>query len=717
LEEKYIKILDEATGELEGYNKTLNAQAKAEEKAKSAASKSLEVIDDSVIALRKRNEALDEYLTKLGEISKQDLDVEATILERQKEIIENQKNFLETLVDETKPEAQAFLEQYRELFFGIVPNKDEEAEIQDNFYDFFNRIRQGLISGTIPSIQGNYNSFVEAIIGSMSQLEGFDVEGFRKKLESIPEGLQKGLVEYFSALQDRYFTILGLIGMERVRNLGNTSELLKLETEIAKSRANQVKEGRTNYQQSQLELGLIDKRLGLDKERVELSEKILEDTKILRDPKASDKAKKDAELRIAEYEKLIENLNKITEGIRDNISNNADFLIGVEKTNIQYKEQGKIIEENKKKQEEFFDPQKLFDYFSGLENGLDLVLDDLNTNLDQYLERFGYEGVDAILRGISTGVDGLEFQTREQVQQYITLLENVGNKIAAALTGGQNPFQPLIDQLKGVVRALPKEVSGIQKFLNEAIIDGLSRKDIADEILGAYSDISGRLSNIITANNSLVLESLAYQQAAALAEIGEANTENEKQNKRIQEEREKVEKDFAKRRFEVEKKARITELKFSIGQALADAAQATLNALANIPAPFGAVYAAGLAGLTAFQVKQIQSQLTFAQSQQFVGRRGGAVMGGSHEQGGVPALLEGGEFILNKEAVGAFSNQIQSINNATGGRPMAIDDSRLVQAIASQNLDKKQPLKTYVLYQDIKDTEKLNTKISQLSKL
>ena len=236
-------------------------------------------------------------------------------------------------------------------------------------------------------------------------------------------------------------------------------------------------------------------------------------------------------------------------------------------------------------------------------------------------------------------------------------------------------------------------------------------------MLAAYGDISGRLTNIISTNNSLLLEQLSFQQEQALAEIGEANTENAKQNERILAERELVEKAYAKKRFEIEKKARITELRFSVGQAIADASQAALNALANIPAPFGAIYAAGLAGLTAFQVKQIQSQLSFAQSQQFVGRRGGAVMGGSHEQGGVPALLEGGEFILNKEAVSAFSTEIQSINNATGGRPMAIDDSRLVQAIASQNLDKKQPIKTYVLYQDIKDTEKLNSKISQLSKL
>ena len=94
-------------------------------------------------------------------------------------------------------------------------------------------------------------------------------------------------------------------------------------------------------------------------------------------------------------------------------------------------------------------------------------------------------------------------------------------------------------------------------------------------------------------------------------------------------------------------------------------------------------------------------------------------MGESHEgsNGGVPTLLEGGEFVVNKEAVKKFGDVIGSINNSTGGRALTIDDSRIVQAIASQNMDNKQPLKAYVLYNDIQDTTKLNQKITQLARL
>jgi len=57
------------------------------------------------------------------------------------------------------------------------------------------------------------------------------------------------------------------------------------------------------------------------------------------------------------------------------------------------------------------------------------------------------------------------------------------------------------------------------------------------------------------------------------------------------------------------------------------------------------------------------------------------------------------------------------INDSTGGRAVKIDDSRLVQAIASQSMSNKAPLKAYVVYNEIQDTDKLNKKIQQLSTL
>ena len=103
-------------------------------------------------------------------------------------------------------------------------------------------------------------------------------------------------------------------------------------------------------------------------------------------------------------------------------------------------------------------------------------------------------------------------------------------------------------------------------------MNGLSRKDIADKVLEAYSDISSRLASIIQTNNSLILQQLQSEEISSLAEIGDAND-------RALELREAATKDFAKRRFEIEKKARIQELQFSVGQAIADAAQSILECL------------------------------------------------------------------------------------------------------------------------------------------
>jgi hypothetical protein len=177
-----------------------------------------------------------------------------------------------------------------------------------------------------------------------------------------------------------------------------------------------------------------------------------------------------------------------------------------------------------------------------------------------------------------------------------------------------------------------------------------------------------------------------------------------------------VEKDFAKQRFELEKKARVQELQFALATAIADGAQAIINTLASIPPPLGVIAATGIGVLTGAQVQVINNQLTTARSKTFIGRRGGLIAGSDHESGGVPALLEGGEFIVNREAVARFGNTISDLNSATGGRKLAIDDSRLVQAIATQNMSSP-PLKAYVVYNSITDTEKLNKKITQLARL
>ena len=114
----------------------------------------------------------------------------------------------------------------------------------------------------------------------------------------------------------------------------------------------------------------------------------------------------------------------------------------------------------------------------------------------------------------------------------------------------------------------------------------------------------------------------------------------------------------------------------------------------------------------------IKSQLNFVKGTQYIARRGGLVTGPSHEMGGVMAngglVLEGGEFVVNKNAVSQYSDILSSINTSTGGRALAVDDSKLVQEIRKQN---QRPIKTYVMYEDIKNTNKINSKLEEISRL
>ena len=605
--------------------------------------------------------------------------------------------------------------------FATIPTPEELKKLSDGYAKFFDITREAFRSGDLDFRKNTgWDDFVK--------FAETKLPGIGESLANVNDESRRSFIQYFNSLDERFGAIQGDIsntpGLDQAFKIeateANLEKLIKLEEEIGILRRDQNKLGLTAEALRKKEIRAIlntfvgEEKLGNLRKKISDNDANLSKT---RDENVKNRINKENE----EINNTIKNYEKLSASILDGVIKTDDFIVGLKSVGEQSGKNLDLIKKQKELIDSFTqDPGKLLTYFENLGEGYDFILDDLNNNLDKYLTKFGAEGVSAILEGIATGVGNVEFETRAEVQRYITLLESVGSKISTALKLGGNPFQPLVDQLKGVLRSLPKEVSGIQKFLSEAIVDGLSRKEIVEQVLAAYGDISNRLSNIVMANNAMVLESIQYQTDLALSgqdKLLEQAQGNEKEIAKIEAEKQKIVEQQAKKRFDVEKRARVSELRFSQFQAAADASQAILNALANIPAPFGAIYAATLGAITAVQVRQIEQQLNATQSQVFIGRRGGAIMGGSHEQGGVPALLEGGEFIMNKEAVSNFSNEIQSINNATGGRPMAIDDSRLVQAIASQNLDRKQPLKTYVLFQDIKDTEKLNNKISQLSRL
>ena len=333
-----------------------------------------------------------------------------------------------------------------------------------------------------------------------------------------------------------------------------------------------------------------------------------------------------------------------------------------------------------------------------------------------------------IVQDASLGLENLTFKSEKEITDLIETIKQLELSFGDAIKSGEvdgeslgvgyNTFKDILDKLNKKLQETKDTTKSLQKTFQETFSESEFKK-ISDIILSSFTTISSQLSNIVQLQNSLLLEQLEYQQAQALAIIGEANSENAEENKRILAERARVEKEYNKKKFDAEKNARVSELQFALANATAQGAQAILNAYATLPVAAAIPFSLILAALTATQIATINDQLQFTQNKAYLGRTGGLVEGSSHDTygGGVPTMLEGGEFILNKEAVRSFGDTISSINTATGGKPMSIDDSRIVQAIAKQNLSTKTPLKAYVLYNDIQDTTKLNNKITQLARL
>jgi hypothetical protein len=610
------------------------------------------------------------------------------------------------------------LEDLSKLFFETIPNDQDIQKSTDAIFEFFSFLDIGLQTGVVDITE---RLGFEDLLRLFQQGTGAS-EDLLNTLRSIPEETKVAFNEFFNSYDQRLRAINKLTGEGFIRKLFPTEEqrksllqtLLEIEDEQSKLFKERVDNGFTELQILELSTKEIREKLGLDDK---IKRNLQEQTKLQIDLDAEKRkgTKADQGL-IASLEQRIELIQQETnqysnlvELILEGVVRNNKFRESIEASEKAFEKQGQTIRENQKLIDATFDPEQLRKYFSGLGDDLETIFPTLILDLESYLERFGQAGTEAIIQGV---IDGLREQgklTRQEAEKIIDVLEKAGLALKAVFGFAFDPFAEQLKMLRKLIKGLADESRQIPKaFIN--------LQEVTEDYFQVLGDLSGRLEQVIAQNNANLLDQLEFEQQAALAQIGEANAATQRENDRINAERLATEKRFAQLRFDIEKKARVQELQFALASAIADGAQAIINALATIPPPLGAVYAAGLGVLTGAQIQVINNQLTTAKSKTFIARRGGLISGGSHEQGGVPALLEGGEFIVNREAVAQFGNIISDLNSSTGGRKLAIDDSRLVQAIASQN-QTSPPLKAYVLYNSIQDTEKLNRKITNLSRL
>jgi hypothetical protein len=186
--------------------------------------------------------------------------------------------------------------------------------------------------------------------------------------------------------------------------------------------------------------------------------------------------------------------------------------------------------------------------------------------------------------------------------------------------------------------------------------------------------------------------------------------EEEKAEKRIE-----IEKIYEAKRKEITKKGQIAQLQLSRVQALANVAEAVTKALTAGPI-IGQILAGVSAALGLAQVVVISQQIGQVSSLQ----SGGIVRGPSHTQGGVSFArggveLEGNESVINRRSTLNFAPLLDTINQSGGGRPIRIEsamDSRLIEVLATQ---KTQPIRAYVIEQDITKSQAINRRLEELA--
>jgi hypothetical protein len=243
-------------------------------------------------------------------------------------------------------------------------------------------------------------------------------------------------------------------------------------------------------------------------------------------------------------------------------------------------------------------------------------------------------------------------------------------------------------------------------------------KKTIDNITFALQTISKAItdiSSIVAQSFQIQLDRLEYEYKDTMENI--VGDTKEASEKRLE-----TEKAYQAQKAKIERQAQIAALRFTLASAVAQGAQSVVAALV-LPPPANFIVGALNAGITAAQVAIIQTQINDINSRPL--RRGGLLaMGGmisgpSHEQGGVYAgggyTLEGNESVINRQSTLQYSGLLSQINQSGGGRPIVVQspmDSRLVEAIAKQ---KTEPIRAYVVEQDITRAQTINRRLEQLA--
>jgi len=269
-----------------------------------------------------------------------------------------------------------------------------------------------------------------------------------------------------------------------------------------------------------------------------------------------------------------------------------------------------------------------------------------------------------------------------------------------------------------------------QKLLEEnADKEKETQEDLLDTTLNNYQEIVNGLNQLTLSlgeASQLQIERIEARREESLNNIVGDTEEAEALRAEITEQ--------ANREIvEIERKARLRELQFTKIQAIADLAQALVNAQ-KLPPPFNAIQSGIVATAGGLQVAVIQSQIDDLQGAQGFST-GGFVSGpGTSTSDSIPALLSDGEFVVNAKSTKKFLPLLERINNQeeqfrrfnNGG--FVLDGSSFMGSTIQNNFDdsriieelrrtRQEPLRAYVFEKDITEAQQIEKRLQELSKL
>jgi hypothetical protein len=328
-------------------------------------------------------------------------------------------------------------------------------------------------------------------------------------------------------------------------------------------------------------------------------------------------------------------------------------------------------------------------------------------------------------------------QTERQKQETLATIGFIGNNVDIILkqlieTVGnvegitEDAFKELVKQTLGTTEFTKEELQALEQIyeqfyekLNKQRQDDVKKeKDAQKEKretqlnnIESLSNELGNVSSLLSQFSQDSLERLAIEEEQALEGIiGTSEAANKKRIELAQQ--------YEAKRLQIEKQTRIQELQFARVQAIAEGAVSVIRASANpILLPITIALVAGQVGLIS---QQIQTARSLQRGGKF--NLGGKLEGPSHERGGIRLgqmgiELEGGESVINRVSSSQYSSLLSTINQAGGGRPLVssqFDDSRLLEALAKQ---RSEPIRAYVLEQEITNKQAINTRLESLSTL